>query len=237
MVQRTGSGHARFHGVTLTSTKLCRSYRESLSRGYTSLMNSILPKTITVEGTTFTLAVERKRVKNVNARLRGSTLFISAPPDLPSKRLHQIANEMARKLVRRAHAQKTNSEKDALALAAKVAQRFPQPPSVERVVFVTTQRASWGSYSQKTSTIRLNAALRSMPRWVVEAVMVHELAHAIHPDHSAAFWELLRSVCPDTDRAQAFLAGVSWLGSNWESLPGVELALLRGTDEDRNAEE
>jgi predicted metal-dependent hydrolase len=196
-------------------------------------MASIPPKTITVEGTTLTLAVERKRVKNVNARLRGSTLFISAPPELPSKKLRQLAIEMARKLVRRAHAQKTNSEEDALTLAAKVARRFPQPPSVERVVFVTTQRARWGSYSQRTSTIRLNAALRSMPRWVVEAVVAHELAHAIHPDHSAAFWELLRSVCPDTDEAQAFLEGVSWLGSNWESLPGVELTLLTGTDKDR----
>lgn len=43
---------------------------------------------------------------------------------------------MARKLVRRAYAQKTNSEEDALALAAKVARRFPQPPSVERVVLI-----------------------------------------------------------------------------------------------------
>ena len=200
-------------------------------------MASIPPETITVEGTTLALAVERKRVKNVNARLRGSTLFISAPPDLPPKRLHQIANEMARKLVRRAHAQRANSEEDALKLAAKVARRFPQPPSVERVVFVTTQRASWGSYSQRTSTIRLNAALRSMPRWVVEAVMAHELAHDIHSDHSAAFWELLQSVCPDTDRARTFLAGVSWLGSNWESLPGVELALLTRTTRGQSSEE
>ncbi len=200
-------------------------------------MASIPPETITVEGTTLTLAVERKRVKNVNARLRGSTLFVSAPPSMPSKRLQQVTIEMARRLVRRAHAQQTNSEEDALALAAKVAQRFPQPPSVERVMFVTTQRASWGSYSQKTSTIRLNAALRAMPRWVVEAVMAHELAHAIHPDHSAAFWKLVRGVCPDTDRAQAFLAGVSWLGSNWESLPGVELALLTRNARDQSSEE
>ncbi len=200
-------------------------------------MASIPPETITVEGTTLSLAVERKRVKNVNARLRGSTLFVSAPPDLPPKRLHQIANEMARKLVRRAHAQRANSEEDALALAAKVARRFPQPPGAKRVVFVTTQRARWGSYSQRTNTVRLNAALRSMPQWILEAVMAHELAHAIHPDHSAAFRKLLRGVCPDTDRAQAFLAGVSWLGSNWESLPGVELALLTGTASGQSAEE
>jgi hypothetical protein len=68
-----------------------------------------------------------------------------------------------------------------------------------------------------------------MPRWVLEAVVAHELAHVIHQDHSPAFWKLLRRICPDTDRAKAFLSGVSWLGLNWEKLPPVERALLART--------
>ena len=196
-------------------------------------MASTLPDTITVDGTTLTLSVERKRVKNVNARLRGSTLRISAPLALTSKELENAAFDLARRLLRRAHAQQANAEEDALAFAHSVARRFPEPPSVERVMFVTNQRSRWGSYSQRTRTIRLNAALRSMPRWVLESVVAHELAHAIHPDHSPAFWELLRSMCPDTDRAQAFLSGVSWLGANWQSLPSVELQLLTETSEDQ----
>ena len=63
-----------------------------------------------------------------------------------------------------------------------------------------------------------------MPRWVLEAVVAHELAHAIHPDHSPAFWELLHSVCPETERAMAFLEGVEWLAGNWEDISPVELA-------------
>jgi predicted metal-dependent hydrolase len=96
-------------------------------------------------------------------------------------------------------------------------------------VFVTTQQARWGSYSPATRTIRLHAALRRMPRWVLEAVVAHELAHVVHQDHSPAFWKLLRRVCPDTDRARAFLSGVSWLGYNWEKLPPVERSLLSRT--------
>lgn len=195
-----------------------------------------LPETMTVDGATLTLSVERKRVKNVNARLRGSTLHISAPPGMATKEVEAAAYELARRLLRRAHAQQANAEGDALALANSVAARFPEPPGVERVMFVANQRSRWGSYSQRTRTIRLNAALRSMPRWALEAVLAHELAHAIHPDHSPAFWELLRSVCPDTDRAQAFLAGVSWLGANWKSMPGVELSLLIGTGDGQDRE-
>ncbi len=96
---------------------------------------------------------------------------------------------------------------DAEVVPLKADERFPEPPSVDRAVFVTTQRSRWGSYSPKTRAIRLNAALRRMPRWVLEAVVAHELAHAVHPDHSPAFWNLLRRVCPETDRAKAFLTG------------------------------
>jgi predicted metal-dependent hydrolase len=71
-----------------------------------------------------------------------------------------------------------------------------------------------------------------MPPWVLEAVVAHELAHAIHPNHSPAFWALLQSVCPDTDRAKAFLAGVTWLARAWESLPPVERAQLAAEHEE-----
>ncbi len=61
---------------------------------------------------------------------------------------------------------------------------------------------------------------------MLEAVVAHELAHVTHHDHGPGFWKLLRSVYPDVDRADAFLAGVSWLGRRWESLPPIERSLL-----------
>jgi predicted metal-dependent hydrolase len=187
-----------------------------------------------VDGTALTLALQRKRVKNVNARLRGTTFSVSAPAEMPDAKLEPVIQELARKLLRRAHAARVNEEEDALALARKVAKRFPEPPFVDRVVFVTTQKARWGSYSPRTRAIRLNAALRRMPRWVLEAVVAHELAHAVHPNHSPAFWDLLRRVCPETDQARTFLDGVSWLAHNRERLPPVERELLGqvGQEED-----
>lgn len=190
-----------------------------------------ISRKISVDGITLTLALERKRVKNVNARLRGSTLSVSAPVGITDEKLEPVIQGLARRLLRRAHAGRVNEEEDALALAHKIATRFPEPPSVDRVVFVTTQRARWGSYSPRTKTVRLNAALRRMPRWVLEAVIVHELAHVFHPDHSPAFWRLLRDVCSDTDRAEAFLAGVSWLAHHHGELPAVERELLGGLGE------
>ena len=206
-----------------------RSYFKPLHFEYNTPMPSPKSQTITIDGVTLTLTVERKRVKNINARLRESTLLISAPLNTPQATLDQVIPELGRRLVRRARARQVNVEEDALALAHRIAARFPNKLEVASVQFVTTQESRWGSYSPATRTIRLHAALREMPRWVLEAVVAHELAHVTHRDHSPAFWALLRRACPDTDRARAFLAGVSWLGRHWEHLPPVERALLART--------
>lgn len=188
--------------------------------------------TISVDGTALQVSVEHKAVKNINARLRGDRLLVSAPTRINQATLDAAVQDLARRLLRRVHAHQVNADEDALALARQVAARFPKPPAVSEVQFVTNQVSRWGSYSTGTRAVRLNAVLRRMPRWVLEAVVAHELAHAIHPNHSPAFWQLLRKVCPDTDRANAFLAGVAWLAQSLDNLPPVERAQLLRTQAD-----
>jgi predicted metal-dependent hydrolase len=184
------------------------------------------PTTITIDGVTFALQVTRKRVKNINVRLVGRELRVSAPPSVSRRELEATIEELGRRLLRRERARVVNGEADALRLARRVARRFPDPPEVGAALFSTNQRTRWGSYSARTGTIRLNASLRQMPSWVLEAVVAHELAHVFHQDHSPAFWRVLREVCPETDRARAFLQGVSWTAARWDSLPPVERAQL-----------
>lgn len=184
-----------------------------------------------VDGVALQVTVTRKRVKNINARLHGTTLSVSAPHRVSVRELDETILELARKLVRRSRADALNSDGGAQELARKIADRFPDPPEVAEVLFVTNQTSQWGSYSPQTGIVRLNAALRQMPPWVLEAVVAHELAHAFYLDHSEAFWELARSVCPKTDRARAFLEGVSWLAGAWDTLPPVERWQLSGNNE------
>jgi hypothetical protein len=186
------------------------------------------PNTITIDGISLRVVLERKRVRHINARLRHDTLYVSAPHQVEQAYLDRVVPDLARKLVRRVHARQVNVEEDALALIQKVAARFPNPPEVAHVEFVTTQMARWGSYSSRTRTIRLHAALRDMPRWVLESVVAHELAHVTHLDHGPEFWALVRSVDPDVDRADGFLAGVIWLARQEGQLAPVTRALLRG---------
>jgi predicted metal-dependent hydrolase len=191
-----------------------------------SMANGI--RTLTVDGVELDLKVVRKRVKNINARLHGRTLSVSAPHRVSVRELNETVLELARRLIRRSRADVLNSRGGAEAIARKVAARFPEPPEVAEVRFVTNQTSQWGSYSPQTGIVRLNAALRQMPPWVLEAVVAHELAHTFRLDHTPAFWELVRSVCPKTDRARAFLEGVSWLAAAWDDIPPVERSQLTG---------
>jgi predicted metal-dependent hydrolase len=185
---------------------------------------------LTVDGVTLRTKIVRKRVRNVNVRLVGDELRVSAPHRVPRAELYEIIDQLARRLVRRARADKINTDDAAVEVARRVASRFPDPPQVSGVRFVTNQRARWGSYSTRTGMVRLSAALRQLPSWVLEAVVAHELAHTFHADHSPAFWELLRGVCPKTDRARAFLEGVSWIAERWRDIPPVERSQLSRSD-------
>lgn len=199
--------------------------REPIGIAYTPGMEAPA-RTVTIDGVTLALRVSRKKVKNINVRLVGTELRVSAPRWVSENELHDAIQSLARRLVRRERARKVNTEHDALELARRVARKFPDRPEIMAARFSTGQISRWGSYSTRTRTIQLNAALRPMPSWVLEAVVAHELAHIRHPDHSVAFWNLLRRVCPETDRARYFLEGVSWLGRAWSRLPPVERSLL-----------
>ena len=56
------------------------------------------------------------------------------------------------------------------------------------IEFVTDQERRLGSCTPKTGTIRISHRLATVPEWVRDYVIVHELAHLEHPNHSKAFW-------------------------------------------------
>lgn len=58
------------------------------------------------------------------------------------------------------------------------------------------QKTRWGSYSGK-GTISLNAGLIFMPETLVDYIIIHELCHSRHMNHSPAFWALVESYRPD----------------------------------------
>lgn len=99
-----------------------------------------------------------------------------------------------------------------LARASELSGRYlggkAEPASVR---WSSSQRHRWGSCTPADRSIRLSERLKGMPTWVIDYVLVHELAHLLEPGHGPRFWDLVGSY-PRTERARGYLEGVAAAG-------------------------
>ncbi len=93
----------------------------------------------------------------------------------------------------------------AQALSARYLDGEAVPSSVR---WVDNQRGRWGSCTPSDGAIRLSRRLEGMPSWVLDYVIVHELAHLIVTGHGPGFWALVAGY-PKTERARGYLEGVA----------------------------
>ncbi|MCC6753601.1 MAG: M48 family metallopeptidase [Saprospiraceae bacterium] len=74
-----------------------------------------------------------------------------------------------------------------------------------RSILLKHNQTNWGSCSSD-QRINLSTRLLLTPPQVIDYIIVHELTHLIHMDHSPKFWARVRQVMPDYERAEAWLA-------------------------------
>jgi predicted metal-dependent hydrolase len=65
-------------------------------------------------------------------------------------------------------------------------------------------KRTWGSCSHKND-LKFNTQLCKFPKSVSEYVVIHELAHIKHKNHSQKFWDLVRQYCPDYKEREKLL--------------------------------
>ena len=73
-----------------------------------------------------------------------------------------------------------------------------------RSITLRDTSSRWGSCSSQGS-LNFSWRLVLAPAYVLDYLCAHEVAHLVHMNHSARFWKLTRSLCPATDRAEAWL--------------------------------
>lgn len=76
------------------------------------------------------------------------------------------------------------------------------------VRWVDNQNTRWGSCTPQDRAIRLSRRLEGMPSWVIDYVLVHELAHLRESGHTSEFWAMVDRF-PRAERAKGFLEGVA----------------------------
>ena len=141
----------------------------------------------------------KQRKRSVGAQLVGDTLRVAIPSWMSrAEEAHWVA-EMSRRFAR-----KMSSDRiDLTARAASLAKRYGlhRPTEIRWAGDMTTR---WGSCTPDTGTIRISDRIASFPDWVVDYVIVHELAHLHVGGHGPDFWSLAHRY-PKSERAIGYL--------------------------------
>lgn len=77
-----------------------------------------------------------------------------------------------------------------------------------REINLSNAKTLWGCCTAG-GTVRLNLQLIKLPMKLIDYVVVHELAHLREMNHSAAFWQIVKSACPDYLKLRAELKAVA----------------------------
>lgn len=90
----------------------------------------------------------------------------------------------------------------------RVAHYAPLLNVLPHAVKLSAAKTQWGSCTAHGS-VRLNVQLIKLPPRLIDYVVVHELAHLRELNHSAAFWRVVASVCPDYPRLRGELKDIA----------------------------
>lgn len=140
-----------------------------------------------------------KRRKSVSARVVDGRIVVRMPQWMSKAQEAEYVTSLVAKLERQRSAQTVDLPRRARDLARRY--DLPAPGSIR---WVANQEQRWGSCTPSTGEIRISDRIAGFPTWVLDAVIVHELAHLVHLHHSPEFWALVHRY-PKTERAYGFL--------------------------------
>ena len=89
-------------------------------------------------------------------------------------------------------------------IAARIAHWGPDLGVAPAAISIRDTRSRWGSCSG-AGRLSFNWKLTMAPPAVLDYLVVHELCHLVHADHSERFWALVASRLPDYERARRWL--------------------------------
>ncbi|MBH0097169.1 M48 family metallopeptidase [Psychrobacter sp. NZS113] len=191
------------------------------------------------------LKVTKKRVKNINFRLKPHLLMVSVPASMSAAQIAQavaqrvswaVANhtQVLEQYKRKQHTLTESSTSNSPLLLWGIAQSFALSPD-ETITYYRQQlsdviptlfdkwqpivgvRANevrlkkmhtrWGSCNTRVRRVWLSVYLPAYPIECTEYVIVHELCHLHHANHSSAFWQTVATAMPDYQHWHNMLAG------------------------------
>ncbi len=184
-------------------------------------MNKISFRRVYASGIEIVYLLERKQVKNINLRVlpdgsvrvsAGSWVDASQIDDFIVSKAAFILKAMRRqealaeyeekyqKELEKARAGEENALADPEIFREILDELYPAfiPYGIKKPeIRIRTMKRCWGSCLVNKGIITLNRRLLAKPRECIEYVVMHELCHFVHPNHSKEFYSFMEQLMPD----------------------------------------
>ncbi len=152
------------------------------------------------------IRVSSRRRNSSHAHLEEGKVVVVVPSFLSPDEREEVAARLARRILAPSKRSVTSSDEALMARAVELGRRHLDGVRPASIRWVSNQTRRWGSCTPRERTIRLSSRLATMPDWVIDAVIVHELAHLLEPSHSARFKQLCERY-EKSGAADAYLLG------------------------------
>jgi predicted metal-dependent hydrolase len=147
-----------------------------------------------------------RRRRTISAFRSGDRIVVQVPARLTRAEEQEWVDRMVRRVLA-GERRRRRSDDDLVARARGLSERYldgrARPAAVR---WVDNQQRRWGSCTPADATIRLSRRLASLPDYVIDSVLLHELAHLLEPGHGPRFRALVARY-PQLERAEGFLDG------------------------------
>jgi len=150
----------------------------------------------------------KRRKRTVSAYREGERIVVLIPASLTRKEEAEWIETMVAR-IEKAEQKLRLSDEELFQRARRLSDRYLGGMAVPASVrWVANQNTRWGSCTPGDRTIRLSQRLNGMPPWVIDYVLIHELAHLLEPGHDAKFWAWVDRY-PEAEKAKGYLLGWS----------------------------
>lgn len=147
-----------------------------------------------------------RRRRTVSAHREGDRVVVLVPARLSAADERRWVERMVERLAG-SEARRRPSDEELLARATALSTRYLGGRAVPSSVrWSGSQQHRWGSCTPSDGSVRISGRAKGLPGWVLDYVVLHELAHLLVASHGPEFWAQLEAY-PRTDRARGFLEG------------------------------
>jgi len=149
----------------------------------------------------------RRRKKTIEARQIEGRLEILAPAFMTDEELRPHIKRLKTRILKRVVKSELND--GSLQKRAELLNKryFGNMLRLDSIKWVTNQEKRFGSCTPGKRSIRISHMISAMPRFVIDYVIIHELAHLKEANHGRKFWDLVY-LFPKAERARGYLMAV-----------------------------